>query len=872
MKLNQFYILLFLLFDITLSVSIDEVDSNLNSLEKHDVVLNKVSDTDSKNDKIDKPTGKDEFNNLRSSGRSPEEKLNDKDNKDTNNANDEPVLLELPEPLTIDNFDQVTSEGIHFIEFFSPYCSHCKHLAPIWRQLYSDFKEEGAKLGVSIHQVDCVMSGDLCSREAIRFYPNLRLYVPNSQGTGGRMMEAYPGNKKRDVDSFKEYLVQQATEIYENSNDLSLLGNANSENSIKKITKTQNDKKLKQLTSNDLINLIQGNIERPFLVSFWPSNDKVLNEATFNDNPLMNDFFSNCPDCLNFRNLWNRVNYQLHDLVIDDKLDIGFLNCNSNQRLCKSLNLPKELNNNPLPLQFSEDNNKLKPQILMFLPNNNLSMKDNGLNIVKFNSKIYNTKNIKLWAEKLINLYEFNDIDFSYLRSNFNLPEMNLPNKDSVNDINDSIVFVYLCDNETHVEEDDLILKQLIQPIMDKSNNLFFFKSYDKKFVEILSEQEKQIKNYQGFDFRILKDERNKDKLQFDNEMFVSRTFSTYPLLLCFKKNSLITSIYNTHGSREIRNLKNILNFIDSNEIPTISELNDNNKELIIPKKLNKTIRDKSEKILITFYDSSNLPDLFNKFYYLTFIQHKYNFKRFEIQYSNLKQQRDFKKYNVQTLRENNADSYDIVEEYRQKISNVYTNFGELKTVYIDLNNIKFHHLIYSLLNWQNINSDDLKSGDAILVSTFENKFWNFNRVTNKPLKIEDTDYIVKLLLDLNFPKTDYSKIPEFITDDGKDTKKPDEEEDENAKNVNSKIEMLDIQVDLSYKRLRNGFSVINPFSNSILTNFAILFILTMIYIIYKTKFKRLNIRNEKYKGLGILGNPQLMTPPNANPSIGKFD
>ncbi|GMF00390.1 unnamed protein product [[Candida] boidinii] len=508
----------------------------------------------------------------------------------------------------------------------------------------------------------------------------------------------------------------------------------------------------------------------------------------------------------------------------------------------------------------------------MFLPNNNLSMKDNGLNIVKFDSKIYNTKNIKLWAEKLINLYEFNDIDFSYLRSNFNLPEMNLPNKDSVNDINDSIVFVYLCDNETHVEEDDLILKQLIQPIMDKSNNLFFFKSYDKKFVEILSEQEKQIKNYQGFDFRILKDERNKDKLQFDNEMFVSRTFSTYPLLLCFKKNSLITSIYNTHGSREIRNLKNILNFIDSNEIPTISELNDNNKELIIPKKLNKTIRDKSEKMLITFYDSSNLPDLFNKFYYLTFIQHKYNFKRFEIQYSNLKQQRDFKKYNVQTLRENNADSYDIVEEYRQKISNVYTNFGELKTVYIDLNNIKFHHLIYSLLNWQNINSDDLKSGDAILVSTFENKFWNFNRLTNKPLKIEDTDYIVKLLLDLNFPKTDYSKIPEFITDDGKDTKKSDDEEDENAKNADAKIEMLDIQVDLSYKRLRNGFSIVNPFSNSILTNFAILFILTMIYIIYKTKFKRLNIRNEKYKGLGILGNPQLMTPPNANPSIGKFD
>ncbi|OWB80845.1 hypothetical protein B5S32_g5155 [[Candida] boidinii] len=282
MKLNQlFFLFLFFLFDITLSVSIDE---NSNSLSDSPV------DSDLKNDKTENSIKKDEFNNLRSSNRSPEEKLNNNNNNNNNNEDEdkpkEIELLELPEPLNIDNFDQVTSEGIHFIEFFSPYCSHCKHLAPTWRQLYSEFKEEGSKLGISIHQVDCVMSGDLCSREAIRFYPNLRLYVPNSQGTGGRMIEAYPGNKKREVESFKEYLIQQATEIYENNNDLKLLGNDNSDsnnnnnnNNNKQLTNfKKNDKKLKQLTSNDLINLIQGNIERPFLVSFWPSNDKDLNE------------------------------------------------------------------------------------------------------------------------------------------------------------------------------------------------------------------------------------------------------------------------------------------------------------------------------------------------------------------------------------------------------------------------------------------------------------------------------------------------------------------------------------------------------------------------------------------------------------------
>lgn len=50
--------------------------------------------------------------------------------------------VQLPEPLTMETFDDFTSQHITFVEFFSPYCHHCQALAPKWEQAFRETYEQ----------------------------------------------------------------------------------------------------------------------------------------------------------------------------------------------------------------------------------------------------------------------------------------------------------------------------------------------------------------------------------------------------------------------------------------------------------------------------------------------------------------------------------------------------------------------------------------------------------------------------------------------------------------------------------------------------------------------------------------------------------
>lgn len=58
------------------------------------------------------------------------------------------------------------------INFYSPMCSHCHHLAPDWRRIAKDF--EGI---VRVGAVNCEDDWRLCRRLNIQAYPTL-LYYP----------------------------------------------------------------------------------------------------------------------------------------------------------------------------------------------------------------------------------------------------------------------------------------------------------------------------------------------------------------------------------------------------------------------------------------------------------------------------------------------------------------------------------------------------------------------------------------------------------------------------------------------------------------------------------------------------------------------
>jgi len=106
-----------------------------------------------------------------------------------------------PEPnfvreLTDDNFEHDTqattgsTTGDWFVEFYAPWCGHCRTLAPTWRQLSVSLRDE--RIPVTLAAMDATVHTRTAKRFDIRGFPSLRLL---SRGrvydyTGARTLEA----------------------------------------------------------------------------------------------------------------------------------------------------------------------------------------------------------------------------------------------------------------------------------------------------------------------------------------------------------------------------------------------------------------------------------------------------------------------------------------------------------------------------------------------------------------------------------------------------------------------------------------------------------------------------------------------------------
>lgn len=104
---------------------------------------------------------------------------------------DDPEII----TLTKDDFVQTVleSEDLWFVNFYSPQCSHCHHLAPTWRELARKF--DGV---VRFAAVNCEEDLFICRQQNIYSYPSLILYPQR---------EKYYGS--RDLKSMAEYILHQ---------------------------------------------------------------------------------------------------------------------------------------------------------------------------------------------------------------------------------------------------------------------------------------------------------------------------------------------------------------------------------------------------------------------------------------------------------------------------------------------------------------------------------------------------------------------------------------------------------------------------------------------------------------------------------------
>jgi protein disulfide-isomerase A6 len=103
--------------------------------------------------------------------------------------------------LTPDNFDQVVdgSKGA-FVEFFAPWCGHCKSLAPDWESLAGAFA--GSK-DVVIAKVDADAHKELGGRFEVHGFPTLKWFPK-----GSTTPEDYEGG--RDLESLTSFVQQKS--------------------------------------------------------------------------------------------------------------------------------------------------------------------------------------------------------------------------------------------------------------------------------------------------------------------------------------------------------------------------------------------------------------------------------------------------------------------------------------------------------------------------------------------------------------------------------------------------------------------------------------------------------------------------------------
>jgi len=141
-------------------------------------------------------------NNSNSSGNNNQNNQNQ--NKNTggagsNTGSDKDVIV-----LTDDNFDDnvFNSKDMWLIEFYAPWCGHCKNLEPEWNIAATELKGK-----VKVAKVDATVNQKLGSRFQVKGYPTIKIFPPGDKSDS--KAEAYEGGRSSDV------IINQALEKLE---------------------------------------------------------------------------------------------------------------------------------------------------------------------------------------------------------------------------------------------------------------------------------------------------------------------------------------------------------------------------------------------------------------------------------------------------------------------------------------------------------------------------------------------------------------------------------------------------------------------------------------------------------------------------------
>lgn len=596
---------------------------------------------------------------------------------------------QFPEPLTATNFETEISKHLHVVEFFSPYCSHCKHMAPKWKEAWEQFHEEGEGLNITLSQVNCVESGDLCAKEKVAQYPSIRLYGPAG------FIKNYPDDYQRNTQNFISFAREEAL---------------NADNFDTSSLKSQSE----YLTGKKLLDILAGNSEKPYLVSFWPSKD-LRNTDNFAE-------FDCCDNCAGFQRTWKILSNKL----LTSGISSAHFNCESNQKICKELGFGAlaELTNHRISRH---------PEVALVLPG-----KKNGGFIV-YSGRSTSLRSYEDFAKRTYSNAEVPDISSLQLSEKINQPfDIGTASKTPEGKI--YIVFNY--DPQSVVPEDYDILEYMVEPL-SQIPNAYLYKSKGD-LMELAK------KNYHKMFKAINYNESETHKFPND-DYFVMSTLTKYPTFFMFKEGSLIPNVFHGYSTTEMRNIDCIMDWVRQDSLPLINELTLTNYKRLINFQ-----NEFYEKMAIQIVDTSTESKKESSLEYVkNFIVSIFDYEsiRNEQLYETVMKERTNKQEMVDIMKQKNAPSADIVKKMREEIYHSYDH--KVLFTYLDIHENSYLLRRYGL----NVHNRAYNVGDVLIVDKNGGKFYYEQDPFGNYLTSYSPYFLKETLATLNFPQRYQGRI-----------------------------------------------------------------------------------------------------------------
>ncbi|XBW38535.1 hypothetical protein QEN19_004123 [Hanseniaspora menglaensis] len=457
--------------------------------------------------------------------------------------------FEMPEYLNGNTFNAQVSTKLTVVEFFSPYCSHCKTLAPIWKEAVEDFISSGSDIEYQIdfRQVDCVQSGDICRSEVVKAYPSIRLYGPDIEEFDKEVgvvsknhLKNYPDDFDRSKEDFIKFAQLESLNYYSAAKADLPSDTGGSEEHLESASKQT------LLNSDDLISIIS-DID----VSTgeeMKDNEKTWLVAFFNEDSqkLENQWWSGYHY---FKDRWISLGEELHDYGAKQ----GAFNCHKSKSNGVNIEICKELVDMTQPF----------PQLVVITPKKKINKifryDDKQLGeftnekIVDFVLRVHHNSYIPQIAEIDLN-------SFLFLKSS----------KTGTLYRGEKIYVVFQYDEETVTSEDFDFLEHLISPLSNIPNCYLYqtainLEKYNLKLVSKLD----NAFNRQNF------------VNSFTETMASNKLLSQVPTFHIYKENTLVPNTFRCFSTVELRDLDLVLDWIYRDSLPAIVNLDDENAEFI---------------------------------------------------------------------------------------------------------------------------------------------------------------------------------------------------------------------------------------------------------------------------------------------------